>query len=192
VPPSSSTSLFHPPFHSSPLLFAALLSCFLLTSLFHYLSSRRRRWRSARGSSSPSEAHRLKNEKSRLSVALREIGSQYRLLTTGTPLQNNLHELWALLNFLLPDIFKSAHEFDVMLEVSTRDEKAGASMVHRLHQVLRPFMLRRPKAAALLPKKETLVFVGMSEMQKKVYKQVLTRDAEALSGNCNASRRRGC
>ena len=39
---------------------------------------------------------------------VREIRSQNRLLLTGTPLQNNLHELWALLNFLLPDVFSSA------------------------------------------------------------------------------------
>lgn len=54
------------------------------------------------------EAHRIKNEKSKLSELLREFKSANRLLLTGTPLQNNLHELWALLNFLLPDVFNSA------------------------------------------------------------------------------------
>jgi SWI/SNF-related matrix-associated actin-dependent regulator of chromatin subfamily A member 5 len=48
------------------------------------------------------EAHRIKNEKSKLSAVVREFDVQHRLLITGTPLQNNLHELWALLNFLLP------------------------------------------------------------------------------------------
>jgi SWI/SNF-related matrix-associated actin-dependent regulator of chromatin subfamily A member 5 len=54
------------------------------------------------------EAHRIKNEKSKLSEYVREFKCQNRLLLTGTPLQNNLHELWALLNFLLPDVFNSS------------------------------------------------------------------------------------
>nr|DBA21016.1 TPA: hypothetical protein GDO54_017741 [Pyxicephalus adspersus] len=56
------------------------------------------------------EAHRIKNEKSKLSEIVREFKTTNRLLLTGTPLQNNLHELWALLNFLLPDVFNSAEE----------------------------------------------------------------------------------
>lgn len=54
------------------------------------------------------EAHRIKNEHSKLSESVRELSSKHRLLLTGTPLQNNLHELWALLNFLLPDVFDSS------------------------------------------------------------------------------------
>ena len=50
------------------------------------------------------EAHRIKNEESKLSLVIREIKTANRLLLTGTPLQNNLHELWALLNFLLPEV----------------------------------------------------------------------------------------
>lgn len=49
------------------------------------------------------EAHRLKNESSKLSTLLRQLTSSRRLLLTGTPIQNNLHELWALLNFLYPE-----------------------------------------------------------------------------------------
>lgn len=52
------------------------------------------------------EAHRIKNEKSKLSVIVRQYYSEHRLLLTGTPLQNNLHELWALLNFLMPKVFR--------------------------------------------------------------------------------------
>lgn len=58
------------------------------------------------------EAHRMKNEESKLSQILRSFSSHSRLLVTGTPMQNNLHELWALLNFLLPDVFSSAEDFD--------------------------------------------------------------------------------
>ena len=55
---------------------------------------------------------RIKNEESKLSLIVREIKTANRLLLTGTPLQNNLHELWALLNFLLPDVFTSSDDFD--------------------------------------------------------------------------------
>ena len=50
------------------------------------------------------EAHRIKNEKSKLSYIVRQYRSKHRLLLTGTPLQNNLHELWSLLNFLMPNV----------------------------------------------------------------------------------------
>ena len=50
------------------------------------------------------EAHRLKNEKAKFSSIVRQFNSNHRLLLTGTPLQNNLHELWALLNFLMPNV----------------------------------------------------------------------------------------
>jgi SNF2 family DNA or RNA helicase len=64
------------------------------------------------------EAHRIKNEESKLSQVIREIKTSNRLLLTGTPLQNNLHELWALLNFLLPDVFESSEDFDEWFNTS--------------------------------------------------------------------------
>ena len=64
------------------------------------------------------EAHRIKNEKSVLSMIVRVFNSQNRLLLTGTPLQNNLHELWALLNFLTPTIFSSSADFDEWFNIS--------------------------------------------------------------------------
>ena len=69
----------------------------------------------------------------------------FRLLLTGTPLQNNLHELWALLNFLLPDVFNSADDFDSWF--NTPDIAESESLVTRLHSVLRPILLRRVKVS---------------------------------------------
>lgn len=99
------------------------------------------------------EAHRIKNEESSLSKIVRLFESQGRLLITGTPLQNNLHELWALLNFLLPDVFGSSEAFDQWFESSGEDQD---TVVMQLHKVLRPFLLRRVKSdveKSLLPKK---------------------------------------
>lgn len=68
------------------------------------------------------EAHRIKNEESILSRIMRVLFSRHRLLITGTPLQNNLHELWALLNFLLPDVFSDADVFDEWFTQHEKDE----------------------------------------------------------------------
>jgi SWI/SNF-related matrix-associated actin-dependent regulator of chromatin subfamily A member 5 len=62
-----------------------------------------------------------------------------------TPLQNNLHELWALLNFLLPDIFSSAEQFDEWFNLEIDDEETKKNLISQLHKILRPFMLRRLK-----------------------------------------------
>lgn len=57
------------------------------------------------------EAQRIKNDESVLSQVLRKFNASHRVLLTGTPLQNNLTELWALLNFLMPKLFDSSDEF---------------------------------------------------------------------------------
>ncbi len=137
------------------------------------------------------EAHRLKNEASLFSKVVRTLHTQHRLLLTGTPLQNNLHELWALLNFLLPDIFASSEQFDEWFDLEIDDEDAKKQMISQLHKILRPFMLRRLKvdvAKGLPPKTETLIMVGMSSMQKKLYKSLLLRDIDSITSNSNKNR----
>lgn len=114
------------------------------------------------------EAHRIKNEKSKLSEIVREFKTTNRLLLTGTPLQNNLHELWALLNFLLPDVFNSSDDFDSWFNTNTF--MGDNALIERLHAVLRPFLLRRLKSEVekkLKPKKEVKVYVGLSKMQRE-------------------------
>lgn len=130
------------------------------------------------------EAHRIKNEESLLSQVIRELNSRNRLLITGTPLQNNMHELWALLNFLLPDVFSSSDAFDNWFQTQSGDVGQD-SVVQQLHKVLRPFLLRRVKAdveKSLLPKIETNLYVGMSEMQLTWYKRLLEKDIDAVNG----------
>ncbi|KAK9861243.1 hypothetical protein WJX84_005000 [Apatococcus fuscideae] len=135
------------------------------------------------------EAHRIKNENSILSRVVRMYKTNYRLLITGTPLQNNLHELWALLNFLLPEVFSSADTFDEYFQ--SKEPGKESEVVQQLHKVLRPFLLRRLKSdveKGLPPKKETILKIGMSEMQKKFYAALLQKDIEAVNGGADRSR----
>lgn len=100
-------------------------------------------------------------------------------------MQNNLHELWALLNFLLPDIFSSAEQFDEWFDLEIDDEEAKKNIIQQLHKILRPFMLRRLKAdvaKGLPPKTETILMVGMSKIQKQLYRKLLLRDLDSISG----------
>jgi SWI/SNF-related matrix-associated actin-dependent regulator of chromatin subfamily A member 5 len=94
----------------------------------------------------------------------------------------SLSELWALLNFLIPEIFGSAEHFDEWFSLT--DEKGQENVIKKLHTVLRPFMLRRVKrdvATALPPKKETKLYIGMTPMQQEWYIKVLQKDAHVLN-----------
>ena len=137
------------------------------------------------------EAHRIKNENSRLSTSVRLFKTSYRLLITGTPLQNNLHELWALLNFLLPEVFSSSEKFEEWFSLGDGGKEKEAEVVQQLHKVVRPFLLRRIKSdveKSLPPKKETILKIGMTEMQRQWYAGLLQKDVAALQGGADRSK----
>lgn len=131
------------------------------------------------------EAHRIKNEESLLSQIIRMFYSKNRLLITGTPLQNNLHELWALLNFILPDIFGDSESFDLWFRTDKQDYEGNDDIIIQLHKVLKPFLLRRIKSdveKSLLPKQELNVYIKMCDMQRKWYQKILEKDIDAVNG----------
>jgi len=131
------------------------------------------------------EAHRLKNDQGKFSMIVRKFKSKHRLLLTGTPFQNNLHELWSLLNFLMPNIFNDSEEFDRIFNLDTATEEGQMKIVKQIHQLLKPFVLRRLKNEIkfkIPPKKEIFLYVGLSELQKNMYKQILSKNIDVVNG----------
>merc|ERR1719186_151543 len=140
------------------------------------------------------EGHRLKNMNCRLIKELKQYHSANRLLLTGTPLQNNLSELWSLLNFLLPEIFDDLRVFESWFDAKEMDvnvdeekridaQEQQNSILSTLHQILTPFLLRRIKADVDLdipPKKEVLVYCPMTETQREMYTAVVNKMIDSL------------
>lgn len=120
---------------------------------------------------------------------MRTFPSMNRLLLTGTPLQNNLAELWSLLNFLLPDIFNDLTVFESWFNVKELQDTEGTEKILKqeeekhilssLREILKPFVLRREKSDVLLnipPKKELIVYAPLTQLQHDLYKAVLNYD----------------
>ena len=127
------------------------------------------------------EGHRIKNEKTGLFERLRLIKAQRKLLLTGTPLQNNLHELWALLHFLHPELFADSAAFDKAFDLSRG--QIDESVIRKCGELLSAFMVRRLKrdVLATLPRKtEALVYVPMSATQVELSRQLLLSGAQVL------------
>ncbi|GCE98015.1 putative ATPase [Zygosaccharomyces mellis] len=137
------------------------------------------------------EGHRLKNINCKLIQELKRINTSNRLLLTGTPLQNNLIELWSLLNFIMPDVFADFEIFNKWFDFKSLDLESSSkklskvindelekNLITNLHTILKPFLLRRMKnvvlAGILPPKREYLINCQLTPIQKKFYKMGLT------------------
>ena len=142
------------------------------------------------------EAHRIKNENSLLGQAVRKLRCNNRMLITGTPLQNNLHELWSLLNILFPEALGSSTQFDASFRISALyhntsrpQQVVDAELMAAAHGLLQPLMLRRLKKDVLNmelpPKIEKKIMVPLSEMQRFLYAAMLKQDVGTLLQKTN-------
>lgn len=121
------------------------------------------------------EAHRLKNRESQLYSKLLQLKVPSRLLITGTPVQNNLGELSALMDFLMPG--------EVDMDIDLNAEEAS-EMIAKLNARIRPHMLRRTKEQVendLPPKSEKIIRVELADVQLEYYKNILTKNYAALN-----------
>ncbi|XP_044486357.1 protein PHOTOPERIOD-INDEPENDENT EARLY FLOWERING 1 isoform X4 [Mangifera indica] len=140
------------------------------------------------------EAHLIKNWKSQRWQTLLNFNSKRRILLTGTPLQNDLMELWSLMHFLMPHIFQSHQEFkdwfsNPISGMVEGQEKVNKEVVDRLHNVLRPFILRRLKrdVEKQLPMKhEHVIYCRLSRRQRNLYEDfIASSETQATLASSN-------
>ena len=122
------------------------------------------------------EGQALKNDKSDLFKDLCTLNVHHRLILTGTPLQNNIRELFNIMQFLDPSQFHAA-------ELEEKYEELDEERVREIHTMLRPRFLRRTKADVLSflpPKSEIIVPLSMSSVQKELYKSIVSQNPDLM------------
>ncbi|OAX82095.1 hypothetical protein ACJ72_03557 [Emergomyces africanus] len=137
------------------------------------------------------EGHRLKNLNCRLIKELLTYNSANRLLITGTPLQNNIAELWSLLHFLLPEVFNDLGSFESWFDFSSVLDNRGQkevverrkrNLVSTMHAILKPFLLRRVKTdveTSLPKKREYVLYAPLTPEQKDLYLEIMRGSSRA-------------
>ena len=136
------------------------------------------------------EAQFVKNRATKAHRAARDLQARFRLAITGTPLENSLTDLWALLALTAPGLFPSARTFreEYVKPVEQPDDsdsgrRRSGERIERLRRRIRPFLLRRTKdvvAADLPEKQEQVVRVPLEPAHRRLYDRILQREREKL------------
>lgn len=137
------------------------------------------------------EGQKVKNANAQISKCLREFNCTNKLILTGTPIQNDMSELWSLLNWLMPKIFDQLEDFNSWFVIDkffdSNDQIANMAkkdeLLDIILKILKPFILRREKKETdlnLPPKKEIVIYAPLTEAQKKLYEATLNKQMEIL------------
>lgn len=140
------------------------------------------------------EGHLIKNAKAKISMAVKKLPSNHRLILTGTPIQNNVLELWSLFDFLMPgflgaekvfaDRFVKPISASRYSKASSKEQEAGALAIEALHKQVLPFLLRRLKEEVLNdlpPKILQNYYCDLSDLQRKLFEDFTKKETHKLS-----------
>lgn len=139
------------------------------------------------------EGHLIKNPKAKITQAVKRFASNHRLILTGTPIQNNVLELWSLFDFLMPgflgaekvflDRFAKPIAASRYSKASSKEQEAGALAIEALHKQVLPFLLRRLKEEVLNdlpPKILQNYYCDLSGLQKKLFEDFSKKQGKKL------------
>ncbi|KAK9093560.1 hypothetical protein Syun_028471 [Stephania yunnanensis] len=137
------------------------------------------------------EGHIIKNSKSKVTNAVKQLKAEHRLILSGTPIQNNILELWSLFDFLMPGFLGTERQFQARYgkpllasrdsKCSAKDAEAGVLAMEALHKQVMPFLLRRTKDEVLSDLPEKIIqdrYCDLSAVQLKLYEQFSSSDAK--------------
>lgn len=140
------------------------------------------------------EGHLIKNPKAKTTVAVKRLASNHRLILSGTPIQNNVLELWSLFDFLMPGFLGSEKVFQERFakpiaasrfsKSSSKEQERGALAVEALHKQVLPFLLRRLKEEVLddlPPKILQNYYCDLSDLQRKLFEDFTRKEAKTLA-----------
>ncbi|SJX62227.1 related to FUN30-protein important for chromosome integrity and segregation [Sporisorium reilianum f. sp. reilianum] len=139
------------------------------------------------------EGHMLKNRKSQKYEKLLKLKTRWRLLLTGTPLQNNLQELVSLLNFIMPEYFSDAEEALAAIfkvKAGGQQNQLSKQRVDRAKKMMHPFVLRRLKDKVLTDlttKTVRVEYCDMTPAQRKIYSQAVARTKRVAAAEASAA-----
>ncbi|TKX23559.1 helicase-like protein 1 [Elsinoe australis] len=140
------------------------------------------------------EGHLIKNPKAKTTIAVKKLASNHRLILSGTPIQNNVLELWSLFDFLMPGFLGTEKVFQDRFakpiaasrfsKSSSREQEAGALAIEALHKQVLPFLLRRLKEEVLNdlpPKILQNYYCDLSDLQRKLFEDFTRKEGKKLA-----------
>ncbi|KAJ5629288.1 hypothetical protein N7528_002945 [Penicillium herquei] len=148
------------------------------------------------------EGHLIKNPKAKITISVKRLLSNHRLILSGTPIQNNVLELWSLFDFLMPgflgtekvflDRFAKPIAASRFSKSSSKEQEAGALAIEALHKQVLPFLLRRLKEEVLNdlpPKIIQNYYCDPSELQKKLFEDFSKKEQKELQDKVGSAER---